>query len=392
MNTDICMLNKIYLLIKGISSDYDDEYDEEYDDPDSRNELVIEGNCGEIEYKLIELELEPSELWSTPPKAATPNPVSIISSLTSMSDQSAADQECDPRIKYYANQANRLNLANFQTQLQQQNQLQLLQMQQQMTPTSPSSSSNNSCSTTIMTQQQLISTGSNSLMTLTSSLASSVSSNGTEVTVKSLKATSNRIVDPRLAGRNANINNSSPTRSISPNNVNNSAEQFLMNNKSLSQPPQNDLISIQTRQLASSSLLSALPDFQFPKEQISSQKMNNANNMLSYSSLITQQQQQQMQNDSSTVKLSIEDYKRKLQKPSGMNNSSVSLTNSTMSILSSLAASSSSSSSQLDYSSGTVNSHANVNANNSLPSIPSYSVNLQAPQSLHELLRNFQSS
>lgn len=329
--------------------DIDDEYD--HDEDDEENGLIIEGTLEEeMKYKLIELDIEPSKLWTDPPVASEFSPG--ILNLTGLTDQQ--DQECDPRIKYYQDKSNCLNISNYQKQLIEQNQAQLLQLQQQNTPTSPLSSSNTTSS--IMNN--------NSSVTITEQKNSSqLNLDNINDSFPVLSKSKNRIVDPRLK-KNLGANNNSPTRSISPTQDTNTNS--------------NDLISIQTRQLAGSSLLSALPDLQFPKDIKNSNIFNSGN---------TQSQSQ----DTSTVKLSIEDYKRKLQKntnPSVTNkNLSNSITNSTMSILNSLASNSPVSGNNQTTSNNNTNSNSN-----SLPSIPSYSVNLQAPQSLHELLRNFQSS
>ena len=317
----------------GNYSDYDN--DDEYDDDDEENALVIEGTLEhEMNYKLIELDIEPSKLWSCPP-------VATEEAVFTPGEQQ--DQECDPRIKYYMDKENCNNIANYQLQLIQQNQLQQQQSQQQNTPTSPSA-------TTISVKQEI---------------------NEQDIKSTATAAGKKRIVDPRLK---KNLN-TSPTRSISP--------------TPTTQQNKNDLISIQTRQLAGNSLLSQLPDLQFPKD------INKNSSLFNNMTMNSQFQ------EASTVKLSIEDYKRKLHKPSTSTSqptTSSSLTNSTMSILSSLTSNTSSnqstnlttpSNSSNDFTDSLNNS--NNSNNNALPSIPSFSLNLQAPQSLHELLRNFQS-
>lgn len=329
--------------------DHDDPYsdydvDDEYDDDDENTGLVIEGTLGEeMEYKLHEFDIEPSSLWSNPPLDSE------------IRDQ---DAECDPRIKYYADRQNEQNIANYQKLLIEQNKASMLQLQAQTTPTSPSAKSEatvpqtTSANTSVTSEPQLVAT------TNTSEQAQ----NGTSTNKQPVKQ---RVADPRLK-RNLN-NNTSPTGSSSPN-------QHQLQQQ---QQQQSDLLTIQTRQVAANSLLSSLPDLQFPKDTAMSGK--------SYGSQSVQQQQAEPKG----VKLSIEDYKRKLNinKPSAASttNFNNSITSSTMSILNSLASSTSSTNSQAQASEAT-------NSNNSLPSIPSYSVNLQAPQSLHELLRNFQSS
>lgn len=294
-----------------------------------------------MEYKLHEFDIEPSTLWSDPP---------VDSEIR---DQ---DAECDPRIKYYADRQNEQNIANYQKLLVEQNKASMLQLQAQTTPTSPSALTKSEATVPQTTSANTSVTSEPQLVTTTST-NSEQAHNGTSTKQTQAK---NRVADPRLK-RNLN-NNLSPTGSSSP-----SQDQL--------QPQQSDLISIQTRQVAANSLLSSLPDLQFPKETAMSGK--------SYGAQSVQQQQAEPKG----VKLSIEDYKRKLNinKPStaSSNNFNSSITNSTMSILNSLASSTSLANSQASE---------GANSNNSLPSIPSYSVNLQAPQSLHELLRNFQSS
>lgn len=316
--------------------DYDDEYDQdetkkisittnnttvidEEDDYDYDNDLVIEGNIGEIPYRLYEIDIEPSELWSKPPVGPYDstslhgfNPATLLSQIssTSSNDQSLSDQECDPRIKYYSEKSNWLNVANFQ-QL-------LIQQQQQQTPGSPVA-------------------------------VETVVPEPVKAIAKPLRA------DPRLASRNVNL---SPTRSITPPAINEAATLT------------NDLISIQNRQVTVSSLLSSLPDFHFPKDN------KILNNSTIPSNLQINQVMMMSQESSTVTKLSIADYKRKLQKPT------TTTTTTTASMMSSLLTSANTNNSQ---------SSQNSNSTSSLPSIPSYSVNLQAPQSLHELFRNFQS-
>ena len=330
-------------------SDY--EVDDEYDDDEENNDLVIEGTLGEeMEYKLYELDIEPSALWSNPPHDPE------------IRDQ---DQECDPRIKYYADTQNEHNIANYQTLLIEQNKASLLSLQPQTTPTSPSS------------MATIAPTANTSAVATSSEPVTTESTNGNQASSKAVK---NRVADPRLK-RNMN-NNTSPPRSTSPIHNHHYHHHNHNHNHQQQQQQHSDLISIQTRQVAANSLLSSLPDLHFPKETMSAGKPG------LYGHLHSQAQQQEQKG----VKLSIEDYKRKLNinKPStaGSNSLANSITSSTMSILNSLAASSAH---QAASALANENSGGNNN-NNSLPSIPSYSVNLQAPQSLHELLRNFQSS
>lgn len=305
-----------------INSDYEDDYEyDEYDEGD----LVIEGNVGEFPFRLIEIDIEPSKLWSNPPREASLN----------LSDADSGDQECDPRIKYYSNRANCTNVANFHLQLQQKEQ----QLSFNNTPLSPTSQ---------LQQKQLDTTAS-----------SPVNHSGTngETSSKTQSKSANRSLDPRLVSRNTAAgsvnNNISPTRSVSP---------------------PNDLMSLQAKPVSgNSSLLSSLPEIQFPKNlnQVPIQS-----NPVTASSIF-QSTPQTAADSLSTVKLSIEDYKRKLQKPATSN-----ISNGLSSVLSSIQSESTSNTTSSTLSSSSSSS--------SLPSIPSYAINLQAPQSLHELLRNFQ--
>ena len=83
----------------------------------------------EFAYKLVEIDVEPSVLWTTMANKADPAYFLDTSSVTNM------DQEIDPRIKYYSNKANLNNVHNFQSQLivkeQQQAQLEEQQQKQQ---------------------------------------------------------------------------------------------------------------------------------------------------------------------------------------------------------------------------------------------------------------------
>ena len=335
-------------------SDYD-SIDED-DDYGYENDLVIEGNAGDIPYRLVEIDIEPSGLWTCPP-------VAFVNPNTDLN----GDQECDPRIKYYSNKSNCNNVANFQLLLQQQQQQQEKQQQQQTTPTSPSSN----------TQQQ-------STKQQTDPIQSILGANSTAPATYSplntaetgAKAAKTSRVDPRLArnanSNNNNVNNQSPTRSVSPslqdsNNVLTNLITPLLNsaNKGLSQQ--------------ASSLLSSLADGLGQEQAGAAQKTQNS------------------LSETQTVRLSIEDYKRK--KPTslvpnssmgGLAQTNANLT--TQQILNSLIPAGSASGGA-SASLGAVDSSSN-NSNNStssLPSIPSYSLNLQAPQSLHELFRNFQS-
>ncbi len=363
LQIDLKSMNKKKRFENGACSDYDDDDEDDYG-------LVIEGTLNDMPYKLIEMDVDPSKLWSEPPQPL----------VNGMNDP---DQESDPRIKYYSNIANSSNVANFQLQLQQQHQQQQMQLQQQMTPTSPSSNT----MSTVSIQPIIAASCLSGNLLLSSASSPSGQSNSSESTAK--QPNKNRIADPRLLrnqnnyNSNNNINNLSPSRSVSPP----PHEQLFA--KTLQQT---DLLSIQNRQLSGSSLLSALPDLQFPKETLLNMHKNLAMNNL-------MQQQPQQQNEPNTVKLSIEDYKRKLQKPS-TNNSYANISNTinvsrqqsstiSSSILTSITSGSSSSSTS-SSSNDTIQQQGNSNAP-SLPSIPSYVQPSQAPQSLHELLRSFKS-
>lgn len=339
---------------KHVNDEYDEE--DEYD-----NCLVIEGNVGEFPYELIEIDIEPSKLWTNPP----------VDKSFGMLDNSNPDQECDPRIKYYSNKSNLLNVANFQLQMLNQNKLQQQQLESQsiQTPTSPNS------------QQQQQQQQQKSEPTA-AQLAANLNKTAINLT--------NRITnDPRLASRSTtlttttNTNNLSPTRPLSPtkSDVLNNLIMPLLQQPQLNNNNSNQQAIANARQ--TTALLSQLADFQVPTKD--SQR--------------TQQQtsqplQQQQSNDNNVVKLSIEDYKRKLQKPSSNmssnklseltsnvnTNAFMNTTNTTTNISNTNTSSSSSSSTT-----------TTTTTNSSLPSIPSYVVNLQAPQSLHELLKNFQS-
>jgi hypothetical protein len=227
-----------------INSDYEDDNDDEDDDDYDEKpmqisriqppqlsdlDLLIEGNVGEFAYRLIEIDVEPSNLWQRPPLDL------------SMNEAGAGDQECDPRIKYYSNRANCTNVSNFHQQLQQQ-------------------------------QQQLNNSQQNSTVDATALSPTSQASQNGGTDGKNSK---NRVLDPRLVSRGgaSNANQLSPTRSTSP--------------PLLPQP--NDLLSIQTKQLNGSSLLSSLPDLQFPKDVSRSFQLPASN------SVLYQQQQQQQQ-------------------------------------------------------------------------------------------------
>ena len=158
-----------------------------------------------------------------------------------------------------------------------------------------------------------------------------------------------------------------------------------------------------------SSLLSSLPDFQFPKENQPKNLINGGNSMSSMVNNNNNNLQSQTLQESNTVKLSIADYKRKLQKPNSttstqssnnnptstsqliMNSILSNTLNSSSSLLNNSNNNSSTNNSNNNTSNNSNNNNINANITSSLPSIPSYSVNLQAPQSLHELFRNFQS-
>lgn len=319
-----------------ININYDEEeqeFDHDQDQDEIENNLVIEGNIGEFAYNLIEIDIEPSSLWVKPP--------TDMSSFNPNLD--ASDQESDPRIKYYSNRANCENVHNFQLKLIEQNAEQIKQEKQQLipTPSSPPSSAQTQASPVYAEP------------------------------VKQAIAKPTR-VDPRLASRNApNVNNQSPTRSISP-----------------PQDNKTDLISIQNRQLNSGSLLSSLPDVQFPKDmqQVQQRNISQSFNSSSY-----------LNNDASLSnvnRLSIQDYKRKLKNPNSSSTSSLSSFSSNFSSSGvNYSSSSNNSSNQLQQHQQEYSNYSSTTAtttSSSLPTIPSYTINLQAPQSLHELLKSFQ--
>ncbi len=299
------------------------------DDEDDDDQELIRGNIGEFEYKMYEVDIEPSSLWINPPVDKN-----IID----------ADQECDPRIKYYSNKANCLNVTNFHLKMYHQNQLE---------------------------QQNLLNVSTSSPSQQKEFGLSPTSHHSSESKTKA------KIVDPRLASRNnfnVQANNQSPTRSNSP-------------PPSTSSNLLTDFASTTNRSSASNSLLSNLPDLQLNKEQRSAIGANQSSTTSTSNQQVT---------DSSTVKLSIEDYKRKLQKPTGSTPSSFSASTpmQTSSVLTRNQLINESFNMNLATNSQTnsINQNNSTANTSSLPSIPSYTVNLQAPQSLHELLRNFQSS
>ena len=290
------------------------------------DEQVIDAMVDEIPYHLYDIDIEPSKLWTTMAKM---HPNHYLDSTNS-------DQEIDPRIKYYSNRANLHNVSNFHNQLLQKEQQEAAvasvtapaQPVSQQAPTSPNSTKN------------------------------------------SIVKPSGKVADPRLLKASAN-HQSSPN---SDGDNHNGISSQITSNASKS-----DLLAMQTKQL-NNSLLSSLPDINLDLQKSFNTLLNsNTNNTVSSSS---NSANGNINNNNSTVKLSIADYKRKLQKPSngsGANFSENGIGNSATSNFSS-------------NNGGTVSSEASSSSIvSSLPAIPAYTFNLQAPQSLHELLKNFQS-
>ncbi len=378
-----------------LSPDYDDDkffqIQENYNQEDEDYDLVIQGYVGEFEYKLIEIDVEPSILWSQMSKMYPTNDyLSLDTSSTNL------DQEIDPRIKYYSNKANLNNVNNYHNQIREQQLKQIsadtaLSSQKDQlynhTPTSPNSS--------IKQAQKVQNSSSNSTST------------STITTSPAFTLPKAKTADPRL-NKNLSINQTLSTSS-----------------QNQSENGSNDLLSIQTRQLnaATNSLLSSLPDVQLPKDL-----QRSLNNYLSGSNNYNQQDSSISNNNNnnynnnqtvnSTVKLSIADYKRKLQKPSTNNNNivgssslsssqnesissqsysssfnSLSELSNPVSLLESLNSNKTSNNNSINNSQSDYNSNGDGTGASSsiLPAIPTYSFNLGAPQSLHELLKNFQS-
>ncbi|CAF0926683.1 unnamed protein product [Brachionus calyciflorus] len=264
----------------------------------------IEGHCGEFPWRVFEVEIEPSSLWDNPPKENNLDP----------------DQESDPRIKYYANRSNCLNLTNYHLKLQKEN-----------IKIEPMSNASPVYTEPVKPKIEPV---------------QMVQPIQPQVQSKPVR------VDPRLAARSAQ--QSSPPPSTQP---------------SAYQQQQDTKIDLLNRPIKDQSLLSSLPDIQLPKD------LKNTLLNMNYPSPDS--------NTSTSAKLSIEDYKRKLQRPN---------TNSS----SNLSSLSIKSEERFNYNSNiseTFNSSSSSSneTKSSLPNIPSYSINIQAPQSLHELLRNFQS-
>ena len=403
-----------------------DNADAEADRDDDDDDLVIDGGeAGEFAYELVAIDVEPSALWSRPPVDAVRQTPFGHSDSNALNNNS--DQECDPRIKYYSNRANMNTLADFQLQMHEQNmQQQQLMEKSVVTPSSPNSTATATATTTTSNQSATTATA-----TTAPASSSSIASSSLDVSATLLAPAKQqqqqqqqqpvplRVGDPRLFARNLALatssssspstggNDQSPTRSLSP-----------------PLPSQSLLFAHKP----AASLLSQLPDFQAPKDSLfvqqqqpqQQQQQRATQSHSAFGSAFTSVQAQSLPSahtataphDTSTVKLSIEDYKRKLQKPglgqttsvaanAQQRNSSTSLSNSSNSA--SVAAINSMVHSN-NNSNNSHNNNNNINHNNnsssssnsssntsSLPSIPSYAVNLQAPQSLHELLRNFQS-
>jgi hypothetical protein len=345
-------------------SDYDDT-DNDSDDSDDENDLVIEGNPSDtdIPYKLFEIEVDESKLWSRPPTSNN----DIVSENS--------DQECDPRIKYYSNRENSSIISKFQAELIKQQEKESIE---KSTPASPS--------------------------TTTTTTTITATTDNKPSPLKEVKKDP-RLMMSRVASASSIINGSSPTRSNSPANTTNdilinkaqndsknkiSTDSAVLlgpilsslitnnNNSKLDENQSSDLISIQNKQLASgnNSLLFSLPDVHFPVNINNLSQMNNTNNTNSNNS------HHNNQNTNSAIKLSIADYKRKVKTvdSNGRSNNE-----------SDISANSSIQSGLSSSSSSTTTTTTTTTAAPSFPSIPSYSVNLQAPQSLHEMLRNFQS-
>ncbi|RNA18996.1 hypothetical protein BpHYR1_030433, partial [Brachionus plicatilis] len=179
-------------------------------------------------------------------------------------------------------------------------------------------------------------------------------------------------VDPRLAARNSQQSSSPPPppQTLPPTS---SQPQLQLQTQPQQQAPlsvpvpsQENKIDLLSRPIKDQSLLSSLPDIQLPKD------LKNT--------LLTLNQSNFDSSSGQSAKLTFEDYKRKLQKPISTSGSS----------FSNSINSSSSSISYMPKSPVEVKQET-VEPKSLLPNIPSYTVNLQAPQSLHELLRNFQS-
>ena len=292
--------------------DEDERLDLHIDDLRDSEVEEIDGNCGEFEWKLFEIDLLPSILWDNPPK-------------DNSFDQ---DQESDPRIKHYSNRSNCQNLANYHLKLQQQNQK--LDMSN-ASPVYAESKQNIQSLSPLQTNTSIANT----------SIANS----------PSLAKPSAR-VDPRLAARNAQQSTSSPP---SP-----PLSQSHPQPQTQTQENRTDLLS---RSIKDQSLLSSLPDINLPKDLKNTLLNLNQSNVDPSSGQI--------------AKLSFEDYKRKLHKPTNSSSANSLFSNSI--------------SNYMPKSPVEIIKSETVEPKSLLPNIPSYTVNLQPPQSLHELLRNIQS-
>lgn len=332
---------------------------------DYDQDQVINGMVGEFNYQMIEILIEPSKLWTT---------ISSTYDSHYLDSLGQADQEIDPRIKYYSNKSNLNNVKNFQNQLAQKEQLE-----------SSLDSLTNSVQAALKETATSLSTNLSSLVNHNNDHNGASIINQTPTSPNSSKnlisnssfssITAKKITDPRLLRSMAQQSSASP----------------FDENKSAA-----DLLSLQNKtQLVNNNLLSSLPDISLPQDL---QRTLNTYLNGSSSSTTKATVDSSGAGANSTVKLSIADYKRKLQKPvSGLESSSSSgMSNSMSSMMSSSGFGSggilsTTNSSSFTPSSTTSSSSTSSTSSSSLPGIPSYTFNLQAPQSLHELLKNFQS-
>jgi hypothetical protein len=325
------------------------QYDFARDDPD--RDLIINGIVDDdFPYKLVIIDVEPSSLWHTMALTADALLDASFSSSTG-----ANDQEIDPRIKYYSTRANLNNVANFQNSLilneQQetlkQEQQQQQKQQQQAPPTSPNSSKNNTTSAALSTKPS-------------------------------------KVADPRLLKNSAstNQNNAHSSSPKSESTDHHMSSQVSRNEATVTAGvTKNDLLALQTRQLSASSLLSSLPDINLPHDL--QRSLNSYLNGAASKSSNEPSDASNGGNQQSTVKLSIADYKRKLQRPVTASSSNPNLAG-----MSSMNGSGMGESHNGSH--RPVDNLSEVKAETA-PGLPSYTFNLQAPQSLHELLKNFQS-
>jgi hypothetical protein len=327
--------------------DDDDRYHLDYDRDIDHSDLIINGMLGDFPYRLIPIDVTPSSLWNTMAKTHAADAHFYL--------DNNQDQEIDPRIMYYSNRANMNIVGDFQNSLiqkeqqealKQQQQEQQSNQQQQAPPTSPNSSKN---------------------------------ANSTASVAKPAVKT----VDPRLL-KNTSIASASSVAASSGNQAHQSSPNTDFDStqsvkaaiKQEETLAKSDLLALQTRQLSANSLLSSLPDINLPQDIQRS--------LNSYLSGAMKTESADSGNSSSigTVKLSIADYKRKLQKPSGSSsNNLVGMASSEQTLTNGSA----------PVKSEPLNESKSELPHSSVPGLPSYTFNLQAPQSLHELLRNFQS-